>query len=154
LITTRGSSSEVGTMERVATQFFNELDKLSDLSEVIVLGATNREDLLDPALTRAGRLDFVIPFRMPEQDERLDIFKVHTSEKPVHPDTDLAELAGLTEGMVGSDIAYICKRATMLAIAKRINRPGGPVHGKLSISAANFKTAIIEVRVKKGGATC
>ena len=153
LITTRGSSSEVGTMERVATQFFNELDKLSDLSEVIVLGATNREDLLDPALTRAGRLDFVIPFRMPEQDERLDIFKVHTSEKPVHPDTDLAELAGLTEGMVGSDIAYICKRATMLAIAQRIGRPGA-VQGKLSISAANFKTAINEVRIKKGEATC
>jgi transitional endoplasmic reticulum ATPase len=153
LITTRGAGSEVGTMGRVATQFFNELDKLSDLSEVIVLGATNREDLLDPALTRAGRLDFVIAFRIPEQDERLEIFKIHTSKKPVNADTDLAELAGLTEGMVGSDIAYICKRATMLAIAQRIGRPGA-VQGKLSISAANFKTAINEVRIKKGEATC
>jgi transitional endoplasmic reticulum ATPase len=141
-------------MERVATQFFSELDKLSDLSEVIVLGATNREDLLDPALIRAGRLDFVLPFRVPDEDERLEIFKVHTSEKPIHPDTDLAELARETEGMAGSDIAYICKRATMLAIAEKISRPKKAIQGSLSISATHFKTAISELRVKRGKATC
>jgi transitional endoplasmic reticulum ATPase len=154
LVTTRGAGNEVGTMERVATQFFSELDKLSDLSEVIVLGATNREDLLDPALIRAGRLDFVLPFGVPDKDERIEIFKVHTSEKPIHPDTDLAELAAETEGMVGSDISYICKRATMLAIAERISRPGKAIQGSLSISANHFKTAISELRVKRGKATC
>ena len=60
LVTTRGRGSESGAaVERMASQFFNELDNLSDLSQVIVLGATNREDLLDPALMRAGRLDYV-----------------------------------------------------------------------------------------------
>jgi len=154
LVTTRGAGNEVGAMERVATQFFSELDKLSDLSEVIVLGATNREDLLDPALIRAGRLDFVLPFRVPDEDERMEIFKVHTSEKPIHPDTDLAELARETEGMAGSDIAYICKRATMLAIAEKISRPKKAIQGSLSISATHFKTAISELRVKRGKATC
>lgn len=149
LVTKRGAGSETGTMERVATQFFNELDKLSDLSEVIVLGATNREDLLDPALTREGRLDFVLPFHVPEQDERIEIFKVHTTERPVHPDTDLAELARQTEGMVGSDIAHICKRATMLAIAEKINLRHQNAQGKLSILPSHFETAISELRTKK-----
>ena len=57
-------AAEVGAPERVASQFFNELDRLSDLSEVIILGATNREDLLDPALMRSGLLDLVLPFSL------------------------------------------------------------------------------------------
>ena len=65
LVPTRGSDSDGGATERVASQFFNELDNLSDHSQVIVLGATNREDLLDPALMRAGRLDYVLPISHP-----------------------------------------------------------------------------------------
>ena len=68
-------------MERIASQFFNELDNLSDLSQVIVLGATNREDLLDPALTRAGRLDYILRFPLPDEKDRLEIFQVHTAGK-------------------------------------------------------------------------
>ncbi len=60
-------------MERMASQFFNELDNLNDLSQVIVLGATNREDLLDPGLTRAGRLDYIIKFPICDDDTPGDL---------------------------------------------------------------------------------
>ncbi|MCL5422905.1 MAG: CDC48 family AAA ATPase [Nitrospirae bacterium] len=151
LVTRRGISSESGAVERVSSQFFNELDRLSDLSQVIVLGATNREDLIDPALLRAGRLDFVLRFSIPDEKGRLEIFVLHTQGKPLAADVDLQELAKEAEGMVGSDIASICKRATMSAIADLINAPPGRSTEKLSISAAHFKAAVGEVRRKNEG---
>ncbi len=156
LVSRRGSGDDAGVMERVASQFFNELDRLSDLSEVIVLGATNREDLIDPALMRAGRLDFVLPFPFPDERGRLEILTVQTREKPLNADVDLGELARETQCMAGSDLAYICKRATMLAIAELIHLPKEARKGKLSVSAAHFKAAIGEVRRKreKGTTKC
>ena len=155
LVSRRGTGNDVGAMERVASQFFNELDRLSDLSEVFVLGATNREDLIDPALTRAGRLDFVLPFPLPCEDARLEIFKVHTAEKPLDTDVNLVELARETDGMAGSDIAFICRRAAMLAIAELVVSPEETACGRLLMSAAHFKTAVLEVRRKReGNLTC
>lgn len=148
LVTKRGISSESGAAERVSSQFFSELDRLNDLSQVIVLGATNREDLIDPALLRAGRLDFILRFPVPDEQERLEIFRVHTKEKPLSDDADLNELSRETEGMVGSDIAFICKRAAMSAIAGLINAPQRGSTEKLSVSAAHFKAAVGEVRRK------
>jgi transitional endoplasmic reticulum ATPase len=149
LVARRGAGSEVGAPERVASQFFNELDKLSDLSEVIILGATNREDLLDPALIRAGRLDFILPFPVPDEAARLEILKVHTKDRPLSADVDLMELAKETAGMVGSDLAFICKRATILAIAEVIGLPGEKPRTGLSVSVAHFKAAIGEVQRKR-----
>ena len=123
LVTNRGHGSDGGAVERMASQFFNELDNLSDLSQVIVLGATNREDLLDPALMRAGRLDYILKFPVPDLEERLEIFRVHTQERPLDDDVNLAELARHTAGMAGSHIAFIARRATMLAIGELIQDP-------------------------------
>jgi len=128
-------------VERVSTQFFNELDNLSDHSQVIVLGASNREEFLDPALTRAGRLDCILRFPVPDEKDRLEIFKVHTSERPLHNDVNINDLVLLTEGMVGSQISFICRSAAMMAISERINSPGNPP-AKLIISARNFHDAI------------
>jgi transitional endoplasmic reticulum ATPase len=150
LVPRRGAGSEVGAPERVTSQFFNELDRLSELSEVIVLGATNREDLLDPALMRAGRLDFVLPFPLPDEAGRREIFQVHTKDRPLNPDVDLAALARETEGLAGSDIAVICKRATILAIADLISLPLEQRKTGLSVSAAHFKAAVSEAQRKKG----
>ncbi len=146
LVTRRGISGESGAAERVSSQFFNELDRLSDLSEVIVLGATNREDLIDPSLLRAGRLDFVLRFPVPDEQERLEIFRVHTKAKPLNSDVDLEELAGETEGLAGSDIASVCRRATMSAIAELIHAPLEEREEKLSVTAQHFKAAVAEVR--------
>ena len=154
LVTTRGRGGDGGAVERMASQFFNELDNLSDLSQVIVLGATNRDDLLDPALMRAGRLDYVLRFPIPDEEERLEIFQVHTRGRPVSDDVDLAELARRTAGMVGSHIAFIAKRATMLAIAELINDPGKSKPAKLSVTASHFHAAFAEVKEKEGFSSC
>mgnify|MGYP001027956811 CR=1 FL=1 len=154
LVTTRGYGSETGAVERMASQFFNELDNLSDLSQVIVLGATNREDLLDPALMRAGRLDYVLRFPIPDEQERLEIFQVHTRERPLSDDVNLAELARCTEGMMGSHIAFIAKRATMLAIAGLINDPQKSRSNELLVTASHFNAALKEVQEREGLSSC
>ena len=150
----RSFVSESGAVERIASQFFNELDNLSDLSQVIVLGATNREDLLDPALMRAGRLDYVLRFPIPDEEDRLEIFKVHAGGKPLGHDVDLRELAQLTEGMVGSQIASICRSAAMIAIAETIRGTEKKVPVKLLIGSAHFKSAIKQVKEKEGSSAC
>lgn len=116
---TRHITSEGGAAaERMTTQFLNEMDNLSDHSQVIVLGATNREDLLDPALTRAGRLDYILRFPIPEEEDRLEIFKAHTQDRPLGRDVDLQKLASITKGLVGSQIAFVCRSASMMAITE------------------------------------
>jgi transitional endoplasmic reticulum ATPase len=154
LISTRGFVSDGGTTERMASQFFNELDNLSDLSQVIVLGATNREDLLDPTLMRAGRLDYVLQFSIPDEKDRLEIFQVHTREKPLASDVDLTELAGLTEGMAGSQIVSICRSATMMAISESIHASVKKSSPELSIVARHFREAIESVQKKEKTSSC
>ena len=134
------------TVERMSTQFFNELDNLSDHSQVIVLGASNRGDLLDPALTRAGRLDFILRFPIPNEEDRLEIFKVHTMDRPLDRDVDLNDLVLLTEGMTGSQIAFVCRGAAMMAIGEHITDHGNPPV-KFIICARHFHDAI--KRLKK-----
>ncbi len=150
LVTTRGYGSEGGAVERMASQFFNELDNLSDLSQVIVLGATNREDLLDPALMRAGRLDYILKFPSPDEEERLEIFRVHTRERPLADDVNLPGLARRTAGMAGSHIAFMARRATMLAIGELIQDSDKSKSKKLLVTASHFEEALKEVQEKEG----
>ena len=138
----------------MASQLFNELDNLSDHSQVIVLGATNREDLLDPALMRAGRLDYVLPFPIPDERDRLEIFRVNTKEKPLADDVDLLELARMTEGMVGSQIAFICRSATMMAIGELIDSPQKKASAELRINARHFKESIERLQKKGEARAC
>jgi transitional endoplasmic reticulum ATPase len=154
LVSVRGSGSHEGATERVASQFFNELDNLSDHSQVIVLGATNREDLLDPALMRAGRLDYVLQFPIPDEKDRLEIFQVHTRERPLGDDTDLTKLAKSTEGMVGSQIAFNCRSATMVAIAELIHTPEKRASTHLFIGIKHFQEAIKMVQKKGESSAC
>ncbi len=149
LVTNRGHGSDGGAVERMASQFFNELDNLSDLSQVIVLGATNREDLLDPALMRAGRLDYILKFPVPDEEERLEILRVHTQARPLGGDVNLAELAKRTAGMAGSHIAFIARRATMLAIGELIHELDKSKSKKLLVTASHFEEALKEVQEKE-----
>jgi transitional endoplasmic reticulum ATPase len=154
LIMARGFVTDSGAVERIASQFFNELDSLTDLSQVIVLGATNREDLLDPALMRTGRLDYILKFSVPDEKDRLEIFQVHTREKPLGSDVDLVELAKSTEGMVGSQIASICRNAALMAITEMIHLPEKKSSSRLLIRSMHFKEAIRIVRTSEGNARC
>jgi transitional endoplasmic reticulum ATPase len=152
LIMARGFVTDSGAVERIASQFFNELDSLTDLSQVIVLGATNREDLLDPALMRTGRLDYILKFSVPDEKDRLEIFQVHTREKPLGGDVDLVELAKTTEGMVGSQIASICRNAALMAVKEMIHLPKKKSSSRLLIRSTHFKEAIRSVRTSEGNA--
>jgi transitional endoplasmic reticulum ATPase len=146
LAATRHVSVDGGAVaERMASQFFSELDNLSELSQVIVLGATNRPDLLDPALTRSGRLDYVLEFPLPSEEDRVEIFRVHTRGRPLAADVDFSRLAGLTEGLAGSDIAYICRGAAMTAITDCVGGGGQKTTGELRITAEQFRAAIEKV---------
>ena len=142
----RGEDTGSGAIERVASQFFSELDSLSDHSQVIVIGATNREELLDPALVRPGRLDYVLNFCVPDEGERVEIFRIHTQGRPLGSNVNLGVLASMTGGMVGSHIAFLCKRAVMLAIAEIIHGRKEKKPASLLVSAAHFTAALQELR--------
>jgi len=154
LVATRGLVDSGGTVARVTSQFFNEVDQLSDLSQVIVLGATNREDLLDPTLTRAGRLDVVLRFPIPDEQDRVEILQIHTRDRPLGEDVDLVELARLSEGMVGAEIAELCRSATMMAISELVQESPKPSSGELKVRASHFRSAIENLRRKEGAARC
>ena len=96
------------------------MDGIEELKGVVVLAATNRLDLVDPALLRSGRFDLLLELPKPVEKTREEIFKIHTKNKPLAKDVDLKELAKETEGKVGADIEFICRKAAMLAIREFI----------------------------------
>jgi len=117
----RGLGDASGVAERVISQLLTELDGIEELRGVVVLGATNRLDMLDPALLRPGRFDLLLPLPLPDEAGRLEIFRIHTRGKPLAGDVDLACLAQETEGCAGAEIEAICRKATMLAIREYLS---------------------------------
>jgi transitional endoplasmic reticulum ATPase len=123
LVPRRGSSStDAHVTERVISQFLTEMDGIEELKGVVVLAATNRLDLVDPAVLRSGRFDLLFELPAPDEKTREEIFRIHTKNKPLSKDVDLERLAKETEGRVGSDIEFICRKASMLAIREFINQ--------------------------------
>ncbi|MHA1676297.1 MAG: AAA family ATPase, partial [Candidatus Njordarchaeales archaeon] len=114
-------SGDSGVSERVISQLLTEMDGLQSRGEVIVIAATNRPDLLDPALLRPGRFDRMIYVPAPDQKARLHILKIHTRNMPLGPDVNLKELARLTKGYSGADIEALVREAAMTALRKDIN---------------------------------
>ena len=148
LVPERGLSSDSQVTERVISQFLTELDGLEELKGVLVLAATNRKDLIDSAILRPGRFDFILEFPLPDEKARQEIFRVHTKGKPLAPDIALDVLAQETEGMAGSDIAAICQEASMVAIRELIK--AGKKEDKLQISRKHFTVAIEWLKSQKG----
>jgi len=144
----RGAGADSHVTERVISQFLTELDGIEELKGVIVLAATNRIDIIDPALLRAGRFDLQLELPIPDEEARLEIFKVHTKGKPLADDVDLKALASATKGLVGSDIEAICRRASLLAIREFIHL-GGKKVAELTVGARHFSEVLEAVRRKK-----
>src|SRR5437588_4441076 len=105
---------------RVIAQLLTEMDGIEGREGVIVLAATNRSELIDPALLRPGRFDLVVELEYPTEEERSTIFAVHTRGKPLVPEITMQELAQLTPGRSGADIEAICRRASLLALREWI----------------------------------
>ncbi|OEU70285.1 MAG: AAA family ATPase [Desulfuromonadales bacterium C00003093] len=139
----RGSEAASHVVDRVISQFLTELDGIEELKGIVVLAATNRLDIIDPALLRAGRFDFHLELPVPDEETRLEIFKVHTRGKPLAKDVDLKALARATEDLVGSDIESICRKASLSAIREFIEN-GSKNYSKFLISALHFKEAMKE----------
>ncbi len=110
-----------GTTDRVVTQLLSEMDGLEGVDGIIIIGATNRPDVIDPALLRHGRFDRHIYIPVPDIDSRKKIFKVHTKEMPLAKDVSLKKLIDKTDGYVGADIEGLCKEAAILALRENIN---------------------------------
>ncbi|MBI5955978.1 MAG: CDC48 family AAA ATPase [Chloroflexi bacterium] len=120
----RGAGADSHVTERVVSQFLAEMDGIEELKGVVVLAATNRLDIVDPALLRPGRFEMLVELPMPDREARLAIFRVHTRGKPLAPDVDLTELAERTEGMMGADIEGLCRQAAMAAIREFLEEQG------------------------------
>lgn len=131
--------TEVGTKvgERIVNQLLTEMDGLEELRDVIVIAATNRPDLIDPGLLRAGRFDRHVYVPAPDEKTRLAIFKVQTKSMPLDKSVDLDELVKRTNNYTGADITAICREAAMFAL--RENQKADKV------LASHFETALEKV---------
>jgi transitional endoplasmic reticulum ATPase len=117
----RGLHTDSGVTDRMVNQLLTEMDGMMTLKEVVVIGATNRPDILDPALLRPGRFDRVIYVPPPDKQARLQILKVHTRSMPLAPDVDLNQLAALTEGYSGADLEAVCREAALSAARENMD---------------------------------
>lgn len=146
---TRGIGSDSHVTERVISQLLSEIDGLEELHNITVIAATNRPDIIDPALLRPGRIDRLIYVTPPDKDSRYEIFKVHTAKTPLDSDVDLDALAEDTDGFTGADIASVCNEATMLAIREYVNA-GKATDEKsakeLKVGYHNFRDAMAKVK--------
>ena len=110
------TAQEAGSMfPRLVSQLFRELDELHGSLGVLVLAATNRPDLMDPALLRTGRFDYVIELPLPDRDERRRILDIHSEGLPLESAAILDDFARATEGWTGADLELMCKKAAILA---------------------------------------
>jgi transitional endoplasmic reticulum ATPase len=142
-----GSEGDSHVTERVISQMLTELDGLEDLKGVVVIGATNRPDIIDEALLRPGRFDRILEVPAPDKEARKHIFQIHTKKKPLGSDVNLDKLVEMTEGMTGADIAAVVNAAAMSAIKEHVGQKSG---SKLRISMKHFETALNKIKKKLG----
>ncbi|OXB53041.1 hypothetical protein ASZ78_002865 [Callipepla squamata] len=109
-----------GAADRVINQILTEMDGMSTKKNVFIIGATNRPDIIDPAILRPGRLDQLIYIPLPDEKSRVAILKANLRKSPVAKDVDLDFLAKMTNGFSGADLTEICQRACKLAIRESI----------------------------------
>ena len=146
----RGRFAGSQVTEQVVSQLLTEMDGLEGLKDVILLAATNRPDMLDPALLRSGRFGRHIDIPMPDKDARVKIFKIHLRNKPLASDVDINKMAQDIENYTGADIQAICEEATLLTIRKavldpKINTQDADSVRNVKISRAEFDDALAKI---------
>jgi transitional endoplasmic reticulum ATPase len=138
--------------ERLISQLLTELDGLEILTNVVVIGATNRPDIIDAALLRPGRFDRLLYVPPPDRDSRIQIIKIHTKKKPLAEDVNIDWLADNTDGFTGADIASISSAAVMLALRDHVSKYQDPKEAEksakeeLKISMKHFEEAMKKIR--------
>lgn len=146
LLPQRGAESgDAHVTERVLSQFLAEFDGVEELKGVLILGATNRLDILDPAVTRPGRFDEIVEIPLPEEADRAQIFQVHLTGKPLVEPLDVAGLAARTVGFNGAQIAAVCYQAALRAVRRAVQtmaQRGDDQPGAVLITAEDVETAL------------
>ena len=127
----RGSGDDSKVTERVISQMLTEMDGLQALNGVVIIAATNRPDIIDPALLRPGRFDKSILIGPPDKESRIAIFNIHMKGKPLDDDVNVEELAEKTDGCTGADIAAICNEAVMTAVRELVASGSIPTDDEL-----------------------
>ena len=141
----RGLTTDAQVTERVISQILTEMDGLEELHNVTVIAATNRPDLVDPALLRPGRFDRHVFIPLPDLATRRAILAIHTKKKPLSPDVDLEQIARHTDKYTGAELAAICNEASMLAIretALKAKTVDDAALKKVKIEKRHFEAAI------------
>jgi transitional endoplasmic reticulum ATPase len=134
-----------GVAGRVLSQLLTELDGIEELKGVFVLAATNRPDLLDPALLRPGRFDIRCEIGLPDRAAREKILEIHLRDRPLGPEVTAAWLADRTEGFSGAQLEGVCRRAVMAAVARHIAASGGSSVADLVLDRDSLQAAIVEM---------
>lgn len=130
----RGNDIGSKVTEQVVAQLLTEMDGLEDMSDVIIIAATNRPDIVDTALLRPGRFDRIIVVPAPDKEARLQVIKVHTKNMPITKDVSIDKIAEETEGYSGADIESICREAAIIALREDIKAK--------EVTAKHFKRAM------------
>jgi transitional endoplasmic reticulum ATPase len=128
----RGTGSDSNVTERVISQMLTEMDGLEGLNDVVVIAATNRPDIMDPALLRPGRFDKSIYIAPPDEGSRKSIFGIHTRGRPLADDVNIDDLAQRTEGCTGADISAICNEAVMNAVRRLVAEGKEPTEDEIA----------------------
>jgi transitional endoplasmic reticulum ATPase len=139
IVPARGSNSDSHVTERVVSQLLSEIDGLEELYNVTVIAATNRPDIIDPALLRPGRFDRLVYVPPPDKESRLEIFRLHLLGKPLESDVELGVLADDTDSFTGAEIAAVCNEATMLAIREYVKSGKSDDEVSLSGLKVNYR---------------
>ncbi|MBI5114940.1 CDC48 family AAA ATPase [Candidatus Poribacteria bacterium] len=154
LIPARGGlSSDSHVSERVLSQFLAELDGIEELKGVLVLGATNRADLLDYAVLRPGRFDEVVEIPLPDEKERCEIFEVHLRGKPLDAEVDAKQLAAMTDGLSGADIFGICHKAALEAVRRAVAKIGDSGKNQENIGVLITKDDLLQAATREARTT-
>jgi len=156
LVPERGRSQGTDVTDRVVAQFLVEIDGVRPLADVWLVGATNRLDLIDPALLRPGRFELKLAVDLPEEAGRLEVLRVHTARKPLAEDVALGRLAAETAGLSGADLAMLCATAALRAVRRAVtgqtdgNETGA--NETVAIAMDDFAQALAELRAQPSAA--
>jgi len=148
IIPKRNMTSSSNVTEKVVSQILTEIDGLEELHDVLIIGATNRLDIIDPALLRPGRFDRIIEVPNPNHKDRENIFKIHTKNKPIDKNVNLNKLAELTNKFNGAEIASVCDRSAILALKRYLNNPQGIINN-IVITQNDFMHSIDAINSAK-----
>jgi transitional endoplasmic reticulum ATPase len=146
---TRGMGGDSMVTERVVSQLLTELDGIQALSGVVVIAATNRADMIDPALLRPGRFDKIVFVPMPDKAARQRILEIHAKGKPMDPGVDFAKVAELTEGFSGADTSAVSNTAVSLVLHEYLAKYPTPEEAAKHASEAHVMMRHFEEAVKK-----